>query len=86
MPKSAPPPEKTAQEHYQHTAQRQAEAHTARDGLERAFLDAQAGLLARQLEEGVPCPVCGSTHHPAPAQLPHTAPHRGAGERRQAHR
>ena len=65
---------KTAQEHYQHTAQRQAEAHTARDGLERAFLDAQAGLLARQLEEGVPCPVCGSTHHPAPAQLPHTAP------------
>ena len=65
---------KTAQEHYQHTAQRQAEVHTARDGLERAFLDAQAGLLARQLEEGVPCPVCGSTHHPAPAQLPHTAP------------
>ena len=65
---------KTSQEHYRHTAQRQAEAHTARDGLERAFLDAQAGLLARQLEEGVPCPVCGSTHHPAPAQLPHTAP------------
>ena len=65
---------KIAQEHYQHTAQRQDEAHTARDGLERAFLDAQAGLLARQLEEGVPCPVCGSTHHPAPAQLPHTAP------------
>ena len=65
---------KTAQEHYQHTAQRQAEAHTTRDGLERAFLDAQAGLLARQLEEGAPCPVCGSTHHPAPAQLPHTAP------------
>ena len=65
---------KTAQEHYRHTAQRQAEAHAARDGLERAFLDAQAGLLARQLEEGVPCPVCGSTHHPAPAQLPRTAP------------
>ena len=65
---------KAAQEHYQHTAQRQTEAHAARDGLERAFLDAQAGLLARQLEEGVPCPVCGSTHHPAPAQLPHTAP------------
>ena len=65
---------KAAQERYQLAAQRQAEAHTARDGLERAFLDAQAGLLAQHLEEGVPCPVCGSTHHPARAQLPRTAP------------
>ena len=65
---------KTAQERYQQAAQRQAEAHTARDKLERAFLDAQAGLLAQRLEEGTPCPVCGSTHHPALAQLPHAAP------------
>ena len=65
---------KTAQERYQQAAQRQAEAHTARDQLERAFLDAQAGLLAQRLEEGAPCPVCGSTHHPALAQLPHAAP------------
>lgn len=34
---------------------------------ERAFLDAQAGILAAELKEGSPCPVCGSVHHPAPA-------------------
>ena len=55
-------------------AGRQTEAHSTRDMLERAFLDAQAGLLAQTLEEGVACPVCGSTHHPAKARLPRTAP------------
>ena len=65
---------RAAQEAYRQAASKQTEAHAVRDRLERAFLDAQAGLLAQTLEEGVPCPVCGSTHHPARAQLPHTAP------------
>ena len=62
------------QESYRAAAAAQDEARARRDALERAFLDAQAGLLAESLVEGAPCPVCGSTHHPARALLPHTAP------------
>ena len=63
-----------AQESYRAAAAAQDEARTRQNTLERAFLDAQAGLLAEGLTEGAPCPVCGSTHHPARALLPHTAP------------
>ena len=36
--------------------------------MERLFLDAQAGILAENLTEGIPCPVCGSVHHPVLAR------------------
>ena len=40
----------------------------------KAFLDEQAGILAERLEEGRPCPVCGSTVHPKPAKKSEQAP------------
>ena len=34
------------------------------DGMDRAYMDGQAGILASRLADGDACPVCGSTTHP----------------------
>ena len=39
------------------------------DALMQRFLREQAGMLANQLQDGVPCPVCGALEHPSPAPL-----------------
>jgi len=41
---------------------------------EKAWSAGRAAVLAEQLEPGAPCPVCGSTEHPHPAQAPHAPP------------
>ena len=64
----------SARRHYQEAALLKERLGTAYRGMEQRFLDAQAGMLARSLEEGKACPVCGSLSHPSPAGKTEDAP------------
>lgn len=72
---------KSARQEYQKAAEEKERQEALFCRLEQQFLDAQAGLLARDLKEGEKCPVCGSLHHPLPARLPEAAPDEGELDR-----
>lgn len=63
-----------AKEAYVRSSRKAEEERRRYLSLNQAFLDGQAGILAERLEEGRPCPVCGSVSHPHPAQKGAAAP------------
>ncbi len=64
----------SAQEKYTDAYNVSAERRAIYDGMYKAYLDAQAGVLAKELSDGAPCPVCGSLTHPNPASCAEYAP------------
>jgi len=71
-----------AEQKGQGLAERQQEASRQLRQLELAWHRGQAALLARELEDDRPCPVCGSREHPVPASSDETLP--GEAELEQA--
>jgi len=59
--------EKDAQGELAAAEQTVAVARREFDAAQNEWRQGQAGELAGELEDGRPCPVCGSEHHPAPA-------------------
>lgn len=59
---------KKAKEDYAAASQAYEKENIRYEKMRKDFLDLQAGVLARELRPGIPCPVCGSLEHPAPCQ------------------
>ena len=60
---------------YLTASQKRAEIKEILNKMEQAYLDGQAGDIWQQdLQDGMPCPVCGSVHHPKLTQTPKEVP------------
>ncbi len=63
-----------AQKKYLETFENSRKLRDKYEMMQKAFLDGQAGILARSLKDNKPCPVCGSCSHPAPADIKSDVP------------
>lgn len=59
----------SAEEAFRKKTGEEMEKNRIYEDLYHRFLASQAGIMARDLQDGMPCPVCGSTDHPAPADV-----------------
>lgn len=59
---------------YKEASDKALQAQNDFEAKNKRFLDDQAGIMAQDLEEGMPCPVCGSTEHPVLAVRSAEAP------------
>lgn len=62
------------QESFNKVHEKLTEKRTTYIQMEQTFMMEQAGILAKNLQDGIPCPVCGATEHPNPATLTDGAP------------
>ncbi len=63
-----------AQNAYKNASQEAETFKNDYDSKYKAYLDEQAGIIASELTENQPCPVCGSTYHPCLAKISAHAP------------
>lgn len=65
---------KTVQDKYIEDNADYEKAKASYDRLDMAYRNGQAGILAKDLKDGMKCPVCGSTSHPVLASLADNVP------------